>query len=576
MADKTLETTCCVVGGGPAGVMLGYLLARAGVEVTVLEKHQDFNRDFRGDTVHPSTLEVMYELGLLHDFLKVPHQKLTSVSGVFGDFAFKAADFSRLPTHCKFVALMPQWDFLDFLSSQAKRFPSFHLQMQHECVDLIHEEGRIRGVQAQTPEGPAQIRADLVIGCDGRHATTRRAAGLEVIEYGVPIDVLWFRISRQTNDPEQLLGNINYGRVLILINRGDYFQAGLLIRKGSFEEVRAHGLEAFRQIIRRIAPYLGDRVDELQNWEQIRLLTVQVNRLRQWYRPGLLCIGDAAHAMSPVGGVGINLAIQDAVATANLLADPLREGRITEWWLAQVQQRREFPTRVTQRMQVFAHSALQTGICKSRSGESAVATEGSGKHTWNSACAGTSRLAWEFGRSTSRARDSRRAAALRTSRSELGWRWESRRWPWACCENSGAARVGVECLRRLHLQNQDSLAMTKHASMAYLTAIVLGLIIVCVDLFADRGEISPAVVLALLLGAGAIVGAIHKRFSVLLAVLTAVSLPGIHLALHLAGRKTTLQPDTVTSILMVGVVAVCAATIGVLIGAAARRTAARM
>jgi 2-polyprenyl-6-methoxyphenol hydroxylase-like FAD-dependent oxidoreductase len=356
---ETLQTTCCVVGGGPAGVMLGYLLARAGVDVTVLEKHQDFNRDFRGDTVHPSTLDVIYELGLLDDFLKVPHQQLSSIGGKFGDFPFRVADFSRLPTHCKFVALMPQWDFLDFLSGKARQFPGFHLQMQYSCLDLIHEEGRVRGVQAQTPDGPVQIRADLVIGCDGRHSTTRKAEGLEVIEYGVPIDVLWFRIRRRPHDPEQLLGNFNYGRALVLINRDEYFQAGLLIRKGSFPEIQNEGLENFRRTVWEIAPYLGDRVDELQDWEQIKLLTVQVNRLRQWYRPGLLCIGDAAHAMSPAGGVGINLAIQDAVATANLLADPLREGRITEWWLEQVQQRREFPTRVTQRMQVFAHSVLQ-------------------------------------------------------------------------------------------------------------------------------------------------------------------------------------------------------------------------
>ena len=242
MADKILQTTCCVVGGGPAGVMLGYLLARAGVDVTVLEKHQDFNRDFRGDTVHPSTLEVMYELGLLHDFLQVPHQELRSIGGKFGDFPFRVADFSRLPTHCKFVALMPQWDFLNFLSGKARQFPGFHLQMQHACVDLIHEEGRIRGVQAQTTDGPVQIRADLVIGCDGRHSATRKAAGLEVIEYGVPIDVLWFRIGRRAGDPEQLLGNFNYGRALVLISRDEYFQAGLLIRKGSFEEVAEPGL----------------------------------------------------------------------------------------------------------------------------------------------------------------------------------------------------------------------------------------------------------------------------------------------------------------------------------------------
>jgi 2-polyprenyl-6-methoxyphenol hydroxylase-like FAD-dependent oxidoreductase len=359
MPDQTLQTTCCIVGGGPAGVMLGYLLARAGVDVTVLEKHQDFNRDFRGDTVHPSTLEVMYELGLLRDFLKVPHQQLTSVSGVFGDFAFRGADLSRLPTLCKFVALMPQWDFLNFLSGEGKKFSHFRLLMQYDCVELIQDEDTISGVEAQTPDGRVQIRADLVVGCDGRHSTSRQAAGLEVIEYGVPIDALWFRISREADNPEQLLGNINYGRVLILIPRGDYFQAGLVIRKGTLAEMQGQGLEKFRQIIRQIAPYLGDRVDDLKDWEQIKLLTVQVNRLRKWYRPGLLCIGDAAHAMSPAGGVGINLAIQDAVATANLLADPLREGRITEWWLAQVQQRREFPTRITQAIQVLVHNGFQ-------------------------------------------------------------------------------------------------------------------------------------------------------------------------------------------------------------------------
>ncbi len=359
MADQTLDTTCCIVGGGPAGVMLGYLLARAGVEVVVLEKHGDFNRDFRGDTVHPSTLEVMYELGLLDDLLKVPHQKLTSVSGVLGDFAFQAADFSRLPTHCKFVALMPQWDFLDFLSGQARRFAGFHLRMQHEAVELVRDGNQIVGVQAQTPDGPLQIRSDLVIGCDGRHSTTRKSAAFEVIERGVPIDVLWFHLSRHTNDPEQVLGNLNYGKALVLINRGDYFQAGLLIRKGSFAEVRNRGLDGFRHAIRQVAPYLGDRVDELKDWDQIKLLTVQINRLRQWYRPGLLCIGDAAHAMSPAGGVGINLAIQDAVATANLLADPLRQKCITEDLLAGVQRRREFPTRVTQQLQVFAHKGME-------------------------------------------------------------------------------------------------------------------------------------------------------------------------------------------------------------------------
>ncbi len=360
MANETYETTCCVVGGGPAGMMLGYLLAREGVAVTVLEKHNDFFRDFRGDTVHPSTLELMYELGILEDFLKVPHQKLETVGGVYGDYPFRVGDFRYVPTHCKFVALMPQWDFLDFLAAKAKQFPAFSLRMQYQAVDLMRAGGKITGVMAQTANGPVQVRADLVVGCDGRHSTTRQAAHLEVQEFGVPIDVLWFRIPRTTNDPEQLFGNINYGRALILIPRSDYFQAGLIIPKGSFEEVRRQGLEPFRSLLRRIAPHLGDRVDELRDWDQIKLLTVQINRLRQWHRPGLLCIGDAAHAMSPAGGVGINLAIQDAVATANLLADPLRAGRVTEAMLAQVQQRREFPTRLTQFVQVNAHKLLKT------------------------------------------------------------------------------------------------------------------------------------------------------------------------------------------------------------------------
>ena len=254
---------------------------------------------------------------------------------------------------------MPQWDFLDFLARQAHKYPEFELRMQHEAIGLIGDSSKISGVKVNTPDGPTEISADLVIGCDGRHSTIRQAAQLEVTERGVPIDVLWFRISRRADDPEQLMGNINYGRALVLINRGDYFQAGLLIRKGSFEEMKAHGLEAFQEIVREIAPYLGDRVEELKDWDQIKLLSVQINRLRRWYRPGLLCIGDAAHAMSPAGGVGINLAIQDAVATANLLADPLRESRVTESTLALVQRRREFPTVVTQQTQVFAHSLLE-------------------------------------------------------------------------------------------------------------------------------------------------------------------------------------------------------------------------
>jgi 2-polyprenyl-6-methoxyphenol hydroxylase-like FAD-dependent oxidoreductase len=355
---ESIRTTCCVVGGGPAGIMLWYLLARAGVDVVVLEKHADFFRDFRGDTVHPSTLEIMYELGILEDFLKLPHQKVTSAGARVGDFALKAADFSHLPTHCKFIALMPQWDFLNFLSDRAKRFSGFHLRMQNEAIHLLRDGARIVGVEGRSPEGPVYIQADLVVACDGRHSTIRQAAGLEVREFGVPIDVLWFRLSRRAGDPEQVLGNINYGKALILINRGDYFQAGLIIRKGSFEEVKREGLHTLRDAIARIAPYLGDRARELESWDQIKLLTVQINRLRQWHLPGLLCIGDAAHAMSPAGGVGINLAIQDAVATANLLAGGLQKRAVTEALLAQVQRRREFPTRVTQLLQVNAHKAF--------------------------------------------------------------------------------------------------------------------------------------------------------------------------------------------------------------------------
>jgi 2-polyprenyl-6-methoxyphenol hydroxylase-like FAD-dependent oxidoreductase len=359
MAIETLETTCCIAGGGPAGMILGYLLARAGVAVTVLEKHKDFFRDFRGDTVHPSTLDVMRELGLLEDFLKLPHQELTSVSGRLGDFDFKAADFSRVPAHCKFVALMPQWDFLNFLATKARSFPTFDLRMQHEVVGLMHDRGGITGVEVRTPSGSLQVRADLVVGCDGRHATTRTASRLDVIESGVPIDVLWFRISRSGNEPDELFGNINYGKALILINRGDYFQSGLIIRKGSFDQIKSQGIEALRKNIRQIAPWLGDRVEELRDWNQLSLLTVQINRLRQWHTPGLLCIGDAAHAMSPAGGVGINLAIQDAVAAANILATPLRERRITEATLARVQARRELPTRVTQGIQARAHRGFE-------------------------------------------------------------------------------------------------------------------------------------------------------------------------------------------------------------------------
>jgi 2-polyprenyl-6-methoxyphenol hydroxylase-like FAD-dependent oxidoreductase len=340
-------------------MMLGYLLARAGVPVTVLEKHGDFLRDFRGDTVHPSTLEVLWELGLSDAFLALPHQQVETVGGVFGDFAFRAADFRHVPAHHRFVALMPQWDFLDFLCSRAARFPSFDLRMRAEAIAVARDGGRVAGVVVRNADGgTATIHADLVVGCDGRHAVTREAARLPTVEYGVPIDVLWFRISRRDGDPDQVLGRINYGKAMILINRADYFQAGLIVRKGSFDAIKAAGLPAFRTTIARLAPFLGARVDEIDDWDRVRLLTVQINRLRKWWSPGLLCIGDAAHAMSPAGGVGINLAIQDAVAAANILTKPLLDGTLSDATLAAVQARREFPARVTQAVQVRIHNVF--------------------------------------------------------------------------------------------------------------------------------------------------------------------------------------------------------------------------
>jgi 2-polyprenyl-6-methoxyphenol hydroxylase-like FAD-dependent oxidoreductase len=355
---KENRTTCCIVGGGPAGVMLGFLLARAGVEVMVLEKHKDFFRDFRGDTIHPSTLKLMDELGLLEEFLAQPHQELREITAHFGDKIIHIADFSNVPTQCKFIAIMPQWDFLNFLSRHARSYPQFQLRMETEVTDLLVEDGRIAGVRAVTPDGPLNVRADLVVGADGRSSTVRARGGLEVIDFGAPIDVLWFRLSKQPGDPPQAFGFVGTGQFMVLIDRGEYWQSAYVIRKGSFEEKKARGLEVFRADIARCTPFLGQRVSEIKTWDDVRLLSVKVDHLRKWHRAGLLCIGDSAHAMSPIGGVGINLAIQDAVATANLLAEKLRGGRITEEDLQAVQLRREKPARLTQKIQVFLHTHL--------------------------------------------------------------------------------------------------------------------------------------------------------------------------------------------------------------------------
>jgi len=358
---ENLQTRCVIAGGGPAGMMAGYLLARAGVPVVVLEKHADFNRDFRGDTIHPSTLELMHELGLLDEFLKQPHQEVRELRAVVNGQAAPIADFTKLPTRCKFIAFMPQWDFLNFLSNHAKRFPTFQLHMQTEVVDLLIEDNRVAGVRAKTPGGEMDVHADLVIGADGRHSVTHTRAGFKQCEFGVPIDVLWMRISKKKDDPEQSFGFFQHGKLLVLLDRGDYWQCGFVIPKGGFDEIKARGLPQFQSDIVRFAGFLRDRVDELDDWSKIKLLTVQINRLRDWCRDGLLCIGDSAHAMSPAGGVGINLAIQDAVATANLLAAKLRSGPVSVADLRQVQLRREWPTRLIQGMQVFIHRRVVTG-----------------------------------------------------------------------------------------------------------------------------------------------------------------------------------------------------------------------
>jgi 2-polyprenyl-6-methoxyphenol hydroxylase-like FAD-dependent oxidoreductase len=350
---KSVSARCCIAGGGPAGMMLGLLLARAGVDVVVLEKHADFLRDFRGDTIHPSTLEVMHELELLERLLTLPHQKVPRINGQFGDLALTVADFSSLSTHCRFVAFMPQWDFLNFLAEEAARYSTFQLRRQADVTDLVEEAGLVVGLRANTPDGPLEVRADLVVGADGRHSVVRAKAGLSIEEFGAPMDVLWFRLSRGASDPGDPVGRFDAGRIFIMLNRGDYWQCGFVIPKGSRDQLQEQGLPAFRDAVAQLAPFMADRVGELHDWEPIKLLTVQVDRLRKWYRPGLLCIGDAAHAMSPIGGVGINLAIQDAVATANLLAAPLRVGQPTVQDLQRVQQRREWPARMTQRVQLL-------------------------------------------------------------------------------------------------------------------------------------------------------------------------------------------------------------------------------
>jgi 2-polyprenyl-6-methoxyphenol hydroxylase-like FAD-dependent oxidoreductase len=346
-------------------MMLGFLLARAGVDVVVLEKHADFFRDFRGDTVHPSTLEFMYELGLLGEFLKLPHQKIERLSVQIGADRIEIADFTHLPTQCKYVALMPQWDFLNFLAKQGQRYRTFDLRMKTEAAGLIEEGGRVVGLTAKTPDGTLTIRAGLIVGADGRHSTIREKAGFKSDDYGAPMDVLWFRLSRKPNDNTDSFGHVEAGMMMVMLDRGDYWQCAYVIPKGGIERVKATGLDAFREAVLQMSPFLQDRIGELKSWDDVKLLTVTVDRLRQWSRPGLICIGDAAHAMSPIGGVGINIAVQDAVAAANRLAAPLKSGTVTDADLQAIQERRTLPVRFTQWLQLTAQNQIIRRVLKS-------------------------------------------------------------------------------------------------------------------------------------------------------------------------------------------------------------------
>ncbi|CAI1684712.1 Pentachlorophenol 4-monooxygenase [Serratia proteamaculans] len=345
-------TTCCIVGGGPAGLMLGYLLARAGIDVIVLEKHADFLRDFRGDTIHPSTLEIMHQLGLLEELLALPHQRAETLHAEIAGRDITLADFTRLPTRCKFIAFMPQWEFLNFLAEKAAAFPAFSLLKSAQVHQLLYDRGQVCGVLADTPEGPIRVRCQLVIGTDGRNSVVREQAALSSRSFGSPRDVLWMKIDKRPGDPAWSMGHTGPKQNFIMIDRGEYWQCGYSVDKGSFEAIQQEGLEKFLLHIAEVAPFQDHRLQEILSWDQVKLLSIRIDRLDQWAKPGVLCIGDAAHAMSPIGGVGVNLAIQDAVATANLIIPPLRSHGLQLKHLLRVQQRRNFPTKATQFLQI--------------------------------------------------------------------------------------------------------------------------------------------------------------------------------------------------------------------------------
>jgi len=355
-ATQEIKTTCVIAGAGPAGLMLGYLLARSGVDVVVIEKHGDFLRDFRGDTIHPSTMEVMQELGLIDELLKLPHTRAPKLSAEMAGRTITIADFSRLPVKNRFIAFMPQWDFLNFLAAQAQGYPNFRLIMNAKVTELLEEGNRISGLVAETTEGNLPIHSRLVIGADGRNSVVREKAELIVESFGIPSEVVWMKLSKQPGDPDEVMGHAGPRQGFVLIDRGDYWQCGYVIRKGTLAEIREKGIETFRQMVIDVSPLPADRIQEIRTFDDTSLLTVRIDRLKQWWRPGLICIGDAAHAMSPIGGVGVNLAIQDAVAAANILAAPLGENRLSDADLAAVEKRRSFPTKATQKLQLMMRS----------------------------------------------------------------------------------------------------------------------------------------------------------------------------------------------------------------------------
>jgi 2-polyprenyl-6-methoxyphenol hydroxylase-like FAD-dependent oxidoreductase len=353
MEIRSVKTSCCIAGGGPAGILLGYLLARAGINVTVLEMWPDFFRDFRGDTIHPSTMDILDELGLLDEFLKLPHSEMTRMTMHMDGRVITVANLEHVNARCKFIAFIPQWDFLNFLSAKAKEFPSFHLMMETKATDLIKENGHVVGICAQDKQGEFEIRADLVMGADGRHSTIREKGGFVVEELGVPMDVLWFRIARSDADDKQSLGYLESGRGLIMLDRHDYWQCGLIIPKDGFDGIKAAGLEAFRKSIAKLAHLPDAAVAEVDSWDKVKLLSVAVDHVDDWAKEGIVLVGDAAHAMSPIGGVGINYAIQDAVAAANILVPAFRNNDISLATLDKIQRRRERPTRRMQNLQVY-------------------------------------------------------------------------------------------------------------------------------------------------------------------------------------------------------------------------------